>query len=644
LLDREEEAPMATVTTHGSVSSEELREILATDEAFGELSDGAVDALARAAERVFVPAGQRLLEAGPPPEAAFIVEHGRLRTIDEHASQRAGREITLELGRGAVTALNLLVARLPTLGHVVAMRDSTVLRLPREAILRAMTAFPELITAQARAFYETAIETHVRSWEPLRPRVFTVFPADDGSAVDQFLTLFPRALSRALGAGTCIDSRRMAATLGRALTSREDFEGARRAISDWSSEQETHGTFLLLICDREATPWTHWCLDQTDRIIVSASASSTGALERLRSLVGTRTAGDTPARADLVLVHEPTVDVPQGTTRWLELPHLRRVHHVRRDRIADHERVARHVAERAVAVVLGGGGARALAEIGVLQALDEAGVPIDAIGGTSMGAVIAAAYARGWDAPQLLALFEKYMPDLKAIRDADLPLVSLLSGRKVDRALHLVFEELDLADLWLPCFSVAANINDSAMVVHERGLVWRSVRASCSLPGIFPPVDIDGRLHVDGGIVNNVPIDVMERARPGSTIIAVDVGAAGIGDVEGSKQLPTGWAQLRERISTRAAPKAPRVTITQILTATTTFGSKELLQRLVATGHADLFLEPPVQHIKLLGFDARASLHAIGYDHARKAIAAWADRPRLAKAKIETARAPEARP
>jgi hypothetical protein len=128
---------------------------------------------------------------------------------------------------------------------------------------------------------------------------------------------------------------------------------------------------------------------------VKLQADATSEIERIDRAIAGREVAGSAVEVDLLLIQEGDTELPRGTGRWMDLACRRRHHHVRLGNAADFHCALRHMSERAVGVVLGGGGARGLAHIGVLQALEEAGIPIDAIGGTSMGSVMAAAYARG---------------------------------------------------------------------------------------------------------------------------------------------------------------------------------------------------------------------------------------------------------
>jgi predicted acylesterase/phospholipase RssA len=258
----------------------------------------------------------------------------------------------------------------------------------------------------------------------------------------------------------------------------------------------------------------------------------------------------------------------------------------------------------------------------VLQALEEAGIPIDAIGGTSMGSVMAAAYARGWSPQRILELVRDVFQDSRSVIDLDFPMVALLGGRKLDQVLKSIFQEIDLSDFWLPFYCISSSLTEASMRVHDKGPAWQFLRASCSLPGIFPPVEAEGQLLVDGGVVNNVPMDVMRNECQGGTVIAIDVGGGGAKNLELEQGRASGWGLLLNRLNPRAENERI-ANIFQILTWATTLSSKQYLQQLVTSGNVDLFLSPPVQEFQLLGFAAYEKLYQVGYEHTKKKLAEW---------------------
>ncbi len=199
-----------------------------------------------------------------------------------------------------------------------------------------------------------------------------------------------------------------------------------------------------------------------------------------------------------------------GTPRSPASPH----HHLRGP--ADYDRVVRLLTGRAVGLVLSGGGARGFAHLGVVRALREHGVPIDLVGGTSMGAILAAGVASEWSHEELVRRFKRCFVDTNPLSDYTLPLVSLVSGRKVSTLLRSELGDIDIEDLPLPYFCVSSNLTTGRMSVHQQGTLWRWLRASVAIPGVLPPVFQGGEVFVDGGAMNILACrrDACEGPRP----------------------------------------------------------------------------------------------------------------------------------
>eukprot|EP00324_Dicrateria_rotunda_P011038 CAMPEP_0206181442 /NCGR_PEP_ID=MMETSP1474-20131121/68745_1 /ASSEMBLY_ACC=CAM_ASM_001110 /TAXON_ID=97495 /ORGANISM="Imantonia sp., Strain RCC918" /LENGTH=232 /DNA_ID=CAMNT_0053595573 /DNA_START=614 /DNA_END=1308 /DNA_ORIENTATION=- len=194
----------------------------------------------------------------------------------------------------------------------------------------------------------------------------------------------------------------------------------------------------------------------------------------------------------------------------------------------DVARLARILTGTAIGLVLGGGGARGCSHVGVIQALEENGIPIDMVGGTSMGSLVGALYARD---PDYIHVYTKAKVVAKKMSnrwsqalDLTYPRVSFFTGAGLNEVLYESMKKTRIEDLTLNYFAISTDITNSKMVVHREGLLWRYVRASMSLVGFVPPLcDDDGSYLVDGGYINNLPADVMSELGI-NTIIAVDVG------------------------------------------------------------------------------------------------------------------------
>jgi NTE family protein len=177
--------------------------------------------------------------------------------------------------------------------------------------------------------------------------------------------------------------------------------------------------------------------------------------------------------------------------------------------------------KKSVVLVLGGGSARGMAHIGVLKVLEREKVPIHRIVGTSMGALIGAAYSVGVPVSKMEELALNF--SWKTIFDPTLPAMGLLAGKKLENIVRELTDNKGFEDCRIPVAIIATDIENNERVVFQKGDLQKVICASCSWPGIFNPVRIDGRLLVDGGIKNSVPTRIARSLDPGY-MIAVDVG------------------------------------------------------------------------------------------------------------------------
>jgi NTE family protein/lysophospholipid hydrolase len=315
----------------------------------------------------------------------------------------------------------------------------------------------------------------------------------------------------------------------------------------------------------------------------------------------------------------PDGTAPSGTARWLRPRKVDEHLHVRRDVPADIDRLARWLTGTSIGLVLGGGGARGFAHIGVLRAMDDLGIPIDAIGGTSSGALVAATHALGHTPEAIQALAAEHVGRLI---DPTLPLVSVFRGRGLRRGLEAVLGGGTVEDLALPYFAVATNLTRAELVVFDRGPLVAAVRASMSLPGVYPPVTKDGELLVDGGLLANVPIDVMARRLRGGRIVAVDVSPAV--DTVRYDDFATdlsGWGLLARRVRPFRRERRRLPSIVDILNRTAVAGSVHLRQQ--RRPGWELVLRPPVERFGLLQMDALPRIAEAGYRGSIDALRAW---------------------
>jgi predicted acylesterase/phospholipase RssA len=176
---------------------------------------------------------------------------------------------------------------------------------------------------------------------------------------------------------------------------------------------------------------------------------------------------------------------------------------------------------RSTGVVLSGGGTRGFAHIGAVERLLDRGVTIDRIGGCSMGAFVSGLFAMGLSAEDCVDVCREEFVSRNPFNDYTVPRVSLIRARKAVTMMQRVFGERMIEDCSRDYFCVSSDLVGADLVVHRRGPLWQTIGASMSIPGFAPPVELEGRLLVDGGVLDNLPIEAMAATGEGP-VLAVD--------------------------------------------------------------------------------------------------------------------------
>lgn len=228
---------------------------------------------------------------------------------------------------------------------------------------------------------------------------------------------------------------------------------------------ERQHDFVLYEADPTPTTCSKRCLRQADRILL---VGDTAARPGLSPIEASLLLSDGLAPRELVLVHPRGAARPTDTSAWLAPRDVVGHHQLRRGSRPDYERVARFMSGRATGLVLGGGGARGATHLGVIRALEEAGIPIDLVGGSSVGSVMAGLYAMGWDHETRVGKLVNGYSARWAI-EPTLPLVSLSSAHRMEQFLLDGFGRVRIEDLWTRYFCVSVNLSRAEQVVHERG-------------------------------------------------------------------------------------------------------------------------------------------------------------------------------
>jgi len=582
---------------------------------FESANPGALVELEAEAEWVSLRSGELLFRLGDAGDAAYIVLSGRLRVVDDSAGERTLNEV----GAGETLGEMAVLSGEARSATVFALRDSLLARLPSAAFHRLIERHPQVLRRISALLVDRLRKRSAAHVRPSAVRTLAIVPAGAGAGIGKFARQLAAALA-AHGATLHLDARRVDLALGRdGLARRVEPGPATSRLVQWLNEQELTHRFVIYEADDTLTAWTERAIRQADHVLFVADASGTAQLGEVERELAARWRGSRAPRRSLVLLHAAGAAAPRTTAAFLDLRKVDCHYHVLADRREDFARLARCLTGAGVALVLGGGGARGFAHLGVLRALAETGVPVDWVGGTSVGAIIAALAAQGLSPEQALARCKEHFSSLK---DPTLPVVALLAGRRIRSKLESAFGDAKIEDLPLPYLCVSTNLSRAAQSVHERGPLTRAIRASIALPGILPPVSLGTDLHVDGGLVNNLPIDVMAAKPEIGAVIAADVSA----DVEMRApenielELP-GWRVLWHRLTGGAAGEVP--SIMSLLTRSALVASVYWARERRLTEAASLYLRISLADLRLLAFERIDEIVKRGYDAARDPIQAW---------------------
>lgn len=576
-------------------STEDVARHLRSSAVFRTLDDAAIDRFVDASEVLLVRAGEVVISEGEAGTDAFIVIAGRL---DVTAASADGTLRTVNhLGPGDVVGEMALLTDEQRSATVSARRDSALVRIGSGDFRSIILDHPEALLDVTR----TVMRRLNRSIHDERPdgirNVIAVLPAGDRPAHYEFARSFADALP----------STSVAFVTAEHVRNDVGGDASEAATTQYLHRTEDGNEFVVLVGESGNAAWSELCQRQSDVVMHVGYAESLGSIAEYEAEPTSADDGGTPF--ELVLVHDGPS--PVGTAGILETRSPRRHHHIRHGSTADVERVARIVSGSSVGVVLGGGGARGFAHLGVLRAMLEAGIPIDHIGGASIGSAIASGHAMGYGLDSLDELLRKVTYEHGGIVDSTLPSVAIARGKRLTERMRDGYGDMGIEDLWTEFFCVSTDLTDGEVHVHTAGPVWEAVRSSVSIPGVLPPMRSSaGHVLVDGGVLDNVPTAAMESTYAPCRLIAVDLRARstlGSSDL-GETGSISGWKVARHRILPwRNRLDVPGI-LESLIAASTISGS--------ATGtDADLIIRPPVAEFGFLDFAAGDDIVEAGYRH-----------------------------
>ncbi len=609
LDDHPEQAARITDSARRRLNSVNVAEMAI--EVLGPAAAQLVPSLLEVAEWVDIAAGETLFEEGDEPDAAYFVLSGRLQVTRRGPGGVA--EVVGVVDRHEVVGEVAIIERSPRTGSVTALRDTSLARISVadfEHLLGTRAEFAMLVLRRLVS------RMHGVRSEARTARSVALVVANDldiAAVVTPMITAL-----EPLGPTVVLGSDRIDSILGRTGFAQSASTGLGDArLSQLLNEVEAAHDHVVYLSDPTPTRWSRRILQRSDTVIVVAGASPTAETETTIARFLDSSA-ETGVPRWLAMVDEASARRPTAASTVAISARFEEVHHVRRGNRDDFARLGRLSVGAGLGVVLGGGGARGFAHLGVIKAMRELGIPIDRIGGASMGSIFAAGAAMYGDDDELLALSAK---QFNRLIDYTVPLVSLLKAKRITANLQSVFGGVDVADVWTPLFCVSTNLTRSRIEVHRRGDLVTAIRASIAIPGVLPPVPFGEDLLVDGGVLNNLPADVM-RADPSiATVIAVDV-ASSTGPTTNANygNYVSGFKALRHFVDRKHSPYPG---VASVLMRTMITGSEGRRAALRTDGTVDLFVDIEMQGVGLLEFDKMTPVVERGYAVAMPRLQEW---------------------
>ncbi len=603
---------------------------------FGNIDEDTLNLLWPRLSWVELAGGEALMQQGEAGDAMYLLVSGRLRAYVQgaHSGQRVPGEsdapqLVGEITRGELVGEMSLLTDEPRRATVRAVRDALLVRLAKADFDALMTRQPAAARVLTRQVVRRLTAPPAPALHP-RPSTVALLPVSEGVALAALAQGLAQQLS-AFGRVELVDAARVQAALVNddATLGPQAMTDLSRRISLLLDRIEARAEFVLLVADPEPTAWTARCCRDADELLLVADATQPPQLHAIEHQCLMNRSAATEAAEILVLLQPEAQLSPRGTRAWLDRRPVADHLHIRPSRPADLGRLARYLNRSGVALVLAGGGARGLAHLGVLRALQEQGVEVDCVGGTSIGAVMATYVASGRSLDAVMANARRAFATAPTGDLNPWPWLSVFRGQRLKRILETAVVDLmgfdgDVEDLWLPQFAVATNYSQARAQVLRRGRLVKQLLASTSIPGALPPVLHEGELLCDGGSFNNFPVDVMRHQRGVGRVIGVDLNTRQPLKLN-LDELPSHWTLFLDwwrgaRRRRYRLPSLPTYLMTVMVLNSLSHSRRSRAQ-------TDLYFNPPMAGVGLLHWKRFDRIVRLGYEHAQAVLKAESPGP-----------------
>ncbi|KAL7933781.1 hypothetical protein V8C35DRAFT_280628 [Trichoderma chlorosporum] len=630
-----------------------------------------------ALEWVQVNAGQVIFHDSDESDAIYIVLNGRLRLVEDR--QDGGVSARAEFGQGESIGELEVLTETARSGTLHAIRDTELVKFPRTLFNSLAQEHPnitikisKIIASRMRAAVDDSTKFSAKEAgsgavnnqrkSTLNLRTVAILPVTSGVPVVEFGHRLMNALAQVgpQNGATSLNQSGILNHLGKHAFNKM----GKLKLSQYLADLEEKYGLVVYVADTNVnSPWTQTCITQADSILLVALADGSPAIgEYERFMLGMKST----ARKTLVLLHTERFSRPGLTRSWLRNrmwingghhhiqmafrtdampahPPSKKLGQALKERVqvlqaeiqkytsrnvhhtqyyspdtpfkGDFHRLARRLCGKSIGLVLGGGGARGISQIGIIRAMEEAGIPVDIVGGTSIGAFVGALYARHADVVPMFGFAKKFAGRMASLwrfaLDLTYPSASYTTGHEFNRGIFKTFGNTQIEDFWLEYYCNTTNISKSRAEFHTSGYAWRYIRASMSLAGLLPPLCDEGSMLLDGGYVDNLTVSHMKDLGV-DVIFAIDVGALDDDTPQTYGDSLSGvWAFFNRWNPFSAHTNPP--TLAEIQGRLAYVSSVDALER-AKTMPGCIYMRPPIDGYGTLDFGKFDEIYKMGYE------------------------------
>ncbi|MFI4918704.1 MAG: patatin-like phospholipase family protein [Legionellales bacterium] len=601
------------------VTTEQIALFLATTELFAEIPSHILNEMAQSFQITYLAGDEVLFQQGEVADSLYVVMYGFIHAIQEQSD--GNRRVIAEMGAGSIIGEIACLIDVTRLASICAVRDSILLKMTRDVFYAFLEKHPMTImgiTQQCISRLVAPKKQNIKS----SITCFTLIPASNFKNLADFSHQFIEKLSQygdiLLLTQNSFDEIH---GTGAAQTSLDSAKSAE--IISWIQTLESKYRFIVFVAD-QINSWAYRCLRQADKILLVGQLSDSPLLNELEKAVflNKKSMG---SNVELVLLANSDTQLAYGTKNWFYQRDLARHYNIRRNKESDMNSFIRLITGNGIGLVMSGGGARALAHIGLIRALEELHISVDYIAGTSMGALIGGCLALEMDHQTILDtladLFHKFNKKI----DYTLPISAIIKAKLLGQLMRNGYgEQTMIEELWKKFFCVSTDISANELYVHQDALLWKAIRSSIALPTIFPAThDRNNHIHVDGGILNNLPVDIMLEKINGGKIIASSLQIRHhIPTLKYEDDTTSGWYLFLKHILLpkiwRIEHKKNFIALTTVMHESMLLGSSKHQQEMEKLADYNVVLD--IDNFSLLNFKPIRKIAELGYQQAMRAL------------------------